>query len=107
MAGDLHLEASGSRLPKPGAESSASHSGSGRVMVMGIQQERTDRIDALRGLIERLCAPDLTLAEAKVLRARLPDLLDLDKVPAAGDQLASSPALGPSRGRGDGARHAV
>jgi hypothetical protein len=28
---------------------------------MGIQQERTDRIDALRVLIERLCAPDLTL----------------------------------------------
>ena len=74
---------------------------------MGIQQERTDRIDALRGLIERLCAPDLTLAEAKVLRGRISDLLELDKEPAACDQLASSPALVPSRGRGDGARHAV
>ena len=107
MAGDLHLVASGSRLPKPGTGSSASRAGSGRVMVMGIQQERTDRIDALRGLIERLCAPDLTLAEATVLRARLPDLLEPDKEPAACDQLASSPALVPSRGRGDGARHAV
>ena len=81
MAGDLHLVASGSRLPKPGAGSSASRAGSGRVMVMGIQQERTDRIDALRGLIERLCAPDLTLAEATVLRARLPDLLEPDEEP--------------------------
>ena len=97
MAGDLHSVASGSRLPKPGAGSGAGHAGSGRVMVMGIQQERTDRIDALRGLIERLCAPDLTLAEAKVLRARLSDLLE----PAACDQLASSPALVASRGRGD------
>jgi hypothetical protein len=64
-------------------------------MVMGIQQERTDRIDALRGLIERLCAPDLTVAEAKVLRARLSDLLEPDKEPAACDRLASSPALVP------------
>ena len=61
---------------------------------MGIQQERTDRIDALRGLIERLCAPALTLAEAKVLRGRISDLLEVDKGPAACDQLASSPALG-------------
>jgi hypothetical protein len=76
-------------------------------MVMGIQQERTDRIDALRGLMERLCAPDLTLAEAEVLRARLSDLLEPDKEPAACDRLASSPVLVPSRGRGDGARHAV
>ena len=72
---------------------------------MGIQQERTDRIDALRGLIERLCAPDLTLAEAEVLRGRISDLLEVDKEPAACDQVASSPALVPSRGRGDGARH--
>ena len=64
---------------------------------MGIQQERTDRIDALRGLIERLCAPDLTLAEAEVLRARLSDLLEPDNEPAACDQLASSPAFVPSR----------
>ena len=69
---------------------------------MGIQQERTDRIDALRGLIERLCAPDLTLAEATVLRARLPDLLEWENQPAGCNQLASSPALVPSRGRGDG-----
>ena len=71
-------------------------------MVLGIPQERTDRIDALRGLIERLCAPDLTLAEATVLRGRISDLLEPDKEPVACDQLASSPALVPSRGRGDG-----
>ena len=74
---------------------------------MGSQQERTERMEILRGLIERLGTPDLTLAEATVLRARLPDLLEPDKEPAACDQLASSPALVASRGRGDGARHAV
>ena len=50
---------------------------------MGSQQERTGRIEALRGLIERLSAPDLTLAEAKVLRGRITDLLERDLTPAA------------------------
>ena len=85
----MHLVASGSRLPKPGAGSGASRAGSGRVMVMGIQQERTDRIDALRGLIERLCAPDLTLAEAKVLRSRISDLLEREDQPTGSGQTAS------------------
>ncbi len=39
-------------------------------------QERAERIDALRWLLDGLCAPDLTLAEAKPLRARLFDLLE-------------------------------
>ena len=46
---------------------------------MGSQQERTERIEALRGLIERLSAPDLTLAEAKVLRSRISDLLEREE----------------------------
>src|SRR5262249_31348337 len=95
VAGDLHGVASGSRPPKPGAGSSAGRAGSGKVMVMGVQQERIARIAALRGLIGRLCAPDLPLAEAEVLRARLSDLLEVDKEPAACDQLAASPALVP------------
>jgi hypothetical protein len=50
--------------------------------VMGSQQERTGRIEALRGLIERLSAPDLTLAEAKVVRGCISDLLERDNPPA-------------------------
>jgi hypothetical protein len=50
---------------------------------MGTQQEQTERIEALRGLIERLNAPDLTLTEAKVLRGRITDLLERDLPPAA------------------------
>jgi hypothetical protein len=72
---------------------------------MGSQHEQTERIEALRWLIDRLSAPDLTLAEAKVLRGRLSHLLERDTKPAACDQPASSPALVPSRGRGDGTRH--
>jgi hypothetical protein len=43
---------------------------------MGSQQQKTERIEALRGLIERLSAPDLILAEATVLRGLLSDLLE-------------------------------
>lgn len=41
--------------------------------------EQAERIQALRGLVERLCASDLTLTEAKVLRGRLSDLLERDR----------------------------
>jgi hypothetical protein len=51
-------------------------------MVMGNPREQTERIEALRGLVERLSAPDLTLAEGKVLRGRLSDLLKRDDPPA-------------------------
>jgi hypothetical protein len=43
---------------------------------MGSSEERAERIEALRGLLDRLCAPDLTLAEAKPLRTSLFDLLE-------------------------------
>ena len=43
---------------------------------MGCLSEQDDRIEALNGLLERLCAPDLTLAEAKDLRGRLASLID-------------------------------
>lgn len=45
---------------------------------MGSFHEKTDRIEALRGLIERLSAPDLTLNEAKDLRERMTALLNRD-----------------------------
>jgi hypothetical protein len=43
--------------------------------LMASQGEQTERVEALRGLIERLSAPDLTLTESKVLRDRLTELL--------------------------------
>jgi len=74
---------------------------------MGSQQERTERIEALRGLIAQLSAPALTLAEATVLRSRLSDLLERDDPPTGRDRMASSPACVPPRSRSDGPRHEV
>jgi hypothetical protein len=39
-------------------------------------EERAAQIKALRGLLDRLCSPDLILVEAKVLRNQLFDLLE-------------------------------
>jgi hypothetical protein len=75
--------------------------------VMGVQREQAERIETLRGLIERLSAPNLTLDEAKDLRGRISELLGREDQPAAWDPLASSPALVPSRGRGDEPRHEI
>ena len=38
-------------------------------------EERAAQIKALHGLLDRLCSPDLTLEEAKVLRSQLFELL--------------------------------
>ena len=43
---------------------------------MKTRDERNRRVDALRELMERFDAPDLTLAEAKGLRSRLAALLE-------------------------------
>lgn len=43
---------------------------------MGSRDETAGRIEDLRGILERLCAADLTLAEAKTLSERLSDLLE-------------------------------
>jgi hypothetical protein len=72
---------------------------------MGSQHEQTERIEALRSLIERLGAPDLTLSEAKVLQGRLSDLLEWDTKPGGSAQMAPSPALAPPQVIGDGPRH--
>jgi hypothetical protein len=76
-----------------------------RMRVMGSPSDRTERIEALRGLIERLSAPDLTLTEAKVLRGRLSDLLQRDNEPAGWDRPTVPPTALASRGRGDGSWH--
>ena len=55
---------------------------------MGSQQEQAERMEVLRGPIERLSAPDLTLAEAKVLRGRISDLLEREEQPAGSGQTA-------------------
>ncbi len=68
---------------------------------MASQQERTERIEALRGLIEQLSAPDLTLSEAEALRGRLSGLLPREDQPAGWDRMASAPALLSPRGRSD------
>lgn len=48
---------------------------------MGFPHEPTERIEALRGLVERLSAPDLTLTESKSLRDQLAGLLEPAAVP--------------------------
>jgi hypothetical protein len=78
-----------------------------RLKVMGSQDEQTERIEALRGLIERLTAPDLTLAEANDLRGRLSDLLERGNRAAVGERMTSSPVSAPSHDEAEGLRHHV
>lgn len=61
-------------------------------MVMGSPGEHPDRIEQLRCLMERLSAPDLTLAEAKALRPRLSNLLET--CPPAGESARLSSRSG-------------
>lgn len=41
-----------------------------------LSEEQPGQIETLRGLMDRLCSPNLTLGEAKVLRNELLDLLE-------------------------------
>jgi hypothetical protein len=70
---------------------------------MGIPQDQADRIELLRGLIERLSAPDLTLTEAKLLRDHLSDLMELGKRDVRHNPTTPGATLIPSSARGDGA----
>jgi hypothetical protein len=72
-----------------------------RLWAMGGQHEPAERIEALRGLLERLSAPDLTLADSKDLRDRVQDLL------ASDSSVTPTPAVLPPRGRPEGALHEV
>ena len=58
-------------------------------------EEKTERIEALRGLVERLDAPDLTLVEAKCLRAQLELLLGRCGREGKADRMASAPVVPP------------
>lgn len=66
---------------------------------MTFPQEQSEQIEALRGLIERLSAPDLTLAEATILRGRMAALLERQ------DRPGPSGAVSPSSARGDATLH--
>jgi hypothetical protein len=59
--------------------------------------ERDGRAEELRGVMERLCAPDLTLAESVALRARLAELLG-----RPGEDAPATPAV-PFQERAPGA----
>ncbi len=63
------------------------------ITVVESLEERAELIEALRGLLDRLCAPDLTLAESKVLRECLSDLLDQREQGGESDQAASLPPI--------------
>lgn len=66
------------------------------------QTGQDERIEALRTLIERLSAPDLTLAEAKVLRGELGQLLEPADGTTARNRTTSSPSLLPYPSFADG-----
>src|SRR5512135_2961939 len=87
-----HYDAWCARGPPPG------RIGGGKAM--GSSEGRAERIEALRGLLERLCAPDLTLAEAKPLRNRLFDLLEqIDRTAKRGATTRRSSRRYSSQGR--------
>jgi hypothetical protein len=62
----------------------------GEIPVMEQPKERVERLEMLRGLVERLCGPDLTLAEAKALRIQVLILLERRDLSTESDSSASS-----------------
>jgi hypothetical protein len=62
----------------------------GETPVMEQPKECGDRQEILRGLLERLCGADLTLAEAKTLRIQIFLLLDRGDLSAETDSTTSS-----------------
>ncbi len=68
---------------------------------MGSQHVPIERIEALRELLRQLSAPDLTLADANLLRGRLCDLLERDGKPVGWDRMAPTMGPVPHPGQGD------
>jgi hypothetical protein len=62
----------------------------GEVLVMEQPEERGDRLEILRGLVDRLCGADLTLGEAKTLRIQILLLLERSDLSDDTDSSASS-----------------
>jgi len=60
--------------------------------------ENAKRIEALRGLLDRLCAPDLTLSEAKAVRSGLSELLERPERVALEPSASHCVSLEPSEG---------
>jgi hypothetical protein len=56
-------------------------------------KERVDRIEILRGLVERLCGADLTLAEAKSLRMQVLNLMERGDLSTEAESSASSHSM--------------
>src|SRR4051794_12733139 len=99
IAGDLHRIFDGPRAMMPPVGRVSRRAESGTVRAMEDSDARAERVEALWGLLGRLCAPELTMAEAKSLRTRLIDLLeqiDRDKATVRG---TPSQPLAPSTDR--------
>jgi hypothetical protein len=68
------------------------HGATDMVNTMGGSEIRAERIETLQRLLGRLCAPDLTIVEAKSLRTRLIDLLEqIDRDAAPPRDVPSQP----------------
>jgi hypothetical protein len=62
---------------------------------MGSEQAPSERVEAVRAVVDRLGWPDLTLGEAKALRCRLLELTGRDEDEGAACSPAS-PAASPT-----------
>src|SRR4051812_6744412 len=97
----MHRSFEGPSAMMPGMATISRQGVTDTVRAMGDSEVRAERIEALRGLLGRLCAPDLTLAGAKQLRTRLIDLLEqIDQESAPLRDIPSQP-LAPSSDRSE------
>ncbi len=71
---------------------------------MSSQNGQNARIEVLRTLLAQLSAPDLTLAEAKVLRGELFELLEPAEGLPVRDRTTSAPTVVPYPSSGDSPR---
>jgi len=66
---------------------------------MKSQEEQIDRLETLKGLMDRLCDPDLTLVESRAVRRLLAEFLD-QETPGGGP--TEGPGMLPHRKAHDG-----
>jgi hypothetical protein len=62
--------------------------------------DRTGKLEALQGMLDELCSPDLTLERAKVLRPRLFELLGMldQSTPGTSESAPAGSKEGAARG---------